>query len=66
VAIQQRVTSNLLVTFATDITSTQRQAIQMNTSSIQNGQSAARATRTAGLAWKEGTGRTSKKDPEYR
>jgi translocation and assembly module TamB len=29
VAIQQRVTSNLLVTFATDITSTQRQAVQM-------------------------------------
>jgi translocation and assembly module TamB len=29
VAIQQRVTSNLLVTFATDITSTQRQAIQI-------------------------------------
>ncbi|HEX4602539.1 MAG TPA: translocation/assembly module TamB domain-containing protein, partial [Candidatus Angelobacter sp.] len=29
VAIQQRVTSNLLVTFATDITSTQRQAIQV-------------------------------------
>jgi translocation and assembly module TamB len=29
VAIQQRVTSNLLVTFATDITSTQRQAIQL-------------------------------------
>ncbi|HLY99481.1 MAG TPA: translocation/assembly module TamB domain-containing protein, partial [Candidatus Angelobacter sp.] len=29
VAIQQRVTSNLLVTFATDVTSTQRQVIQM-------------------------------------
>jgi translocation and assembly module TamB len=29
IAIQQRVTSNLLVTFATDITSTQRQAIQI-------------------------------------
>lgn len=29
VAIQQRVTSNLLVTFATDVTSTQRQAIQV-------------------------------------
>jgi translocation and assembly module TamB len=29
IAIQQRVTSNLLVTFATDITSTQRQAIQV-------------------------------------
>ncbi|HLK09387.1 MAG TPA: translocation/assembly module TamB domain-containing protein [Candidatus Angelobacter sp.] len=29
VAIQQRVSSNLLVTFATDITSTQRQAIQI-------------------------------------
>jgi translocation and assembly module TamB len=29
VAIQQRVTSNLLVTFATDITSTQHQAIQV-------------------------------------
>jgi translocation and assembly module TamB len=29
VAIQQRVTSNLLVTYATDITSTQRQAIQI-------------------------------------
>jgi translocation and assembly module TamB len=29
VAIQQRVTSNLLVTFATDITSTQRQAVQI-------------------------------------
>jgi|ERR1051326_2631832 hypothetical protein len=29
VAIQQRVTSNLLVTFATDITSTQRQAIKV-------------------------------------
>ncbi len=29
VAIQQRVTSNLLVTFATDVTSTQRQAIQI-------------------------------------
>jgi translocation and assembly module TamB len=29
VAIQQRVTSNLLVTFATDITSTQRQAVQL-------------------------------------
>jgi hypothetical protein len=28
-AIQQRATSNLLVTFATDITSTQRQAIQI-------------------------------------
>jgi translocation and assembly module TamB len=29
VAIQQRVTSNLLVTYATDVTSTQRQAIQV-------------------------------------
>jgi translocation and assembly module TamB len=29
IAIQQRVTSNLLVTFATDVTSTQRQAIQI-------------------------------------
>ena len=29
IAIQQRVTSNLLVTFATDITSTQRQAVQI-------------------------------------
>jgi len=29
VAIQQRVTSNLFVTFATDVTSTQRQAIEM-------------------------------------
>ncbi|HEY4678823.1 MAG TPA: translocation/assembly module TamB domain-containing protein [Candidatus Angelobacter sp.] len=29
IAIQQRVTSNLLVTFATDITSTQREAIQI-------------------------------------
>ncbi len=29
IAIQQRVTSNLLVTFATDVTSTQRQVIQM-------------------------------------
>jgi translocation and assembly module TamB len=29
IAIQQRVTSNLLVTFATDVTSTQRQAIQV-------------------------------------
>jgi len=29
VAIQQRVTSNLLVTYATDITSVQRQAIQV-------------------------------------
>jgi translocation and assembly module TamB len=29
VAVQQRVTSNLLVTFATDVTSTQRQAIQI-------------------------------------
>jgi translocation and assembly module TamB len=29
VAIQQRVTSNLLVTYATDVTSTQRQAIQI-------------------------------------
>jgi translocation and assembly module TamB len=29
VAIQQRVTSNLLVTFATDVTSTQRQAVQV-------------------------------------
>ena len=29
VAIRQRVTSNLLATFATDITSTQRQAIQI-------------------------------------
>ena len=29
IAIQQRVTSNLLVTYATDITSTQRQAIQV-------------------------------------
>lgn len=29
VAIQQRVTSNLFVTFATDVTSTQRQAIQL-------------------------------------
>ncbi|HKW76661.1 MAG TPA: translocation/assembly module TamB domain-containing protein [Terriglobales bacterium] len=29
VAIQQRVTSNLYVTFATDVTSTQRQAIQL-------------------------------------
>ncbi|HSK46108.1 MAG TPA: translocation/assembly module TamB domain-containing protein [Candidatus Binatia bacterium] len=29
IAVQQRVTSNLLVTFATDVTSTQRQAIQI-------------------------------------
>ena len=29
IAIQQRVTSNLLVTYATDVTSTQRQAIQI-------------------------------------
>jgi translocation and assembly module TamB len=29
IAVQQRVTSNLLVTFATDITSTQNQAIQV-------------------------------------
>ena len=29
VAVQQRVTSNLLVTFATDVTSTQHQAIQV-------------------------------------
>ena len=29
IAIQQRVTSNLLVTFATDVTSTQREAIQV-------------------------------------
>ena len=29
IAIQQRVTSNLFVTYATDVTSTQRQAIQM-------------------------------------
>jgi hypothetical protein len=29
VAIQQHVTSNLLVTYATDITSTQRQAVQV-------------------------------------
>jgi len=29
IAIQQRVTSNLLVTYATDLTSTQRQAIQL-------------------------------------
>ena len=29
IAIQQRVTSNVLVTFATDVTSTQRQAIQI-------------------------------------
>jgi translocation and assembly module TamB len=29
VTIQQRVTSNLFVTFATDVTSTQRQAIQL-------------------------------------
>jgi len=29
IAIQQRVTSNLFVTFATDVTSTQRQAVQM-------------------------------------
>jgi hypothetical protein len=29
IAIQQRVTSNLFVTFATDVTSTQHQAIQL-------------------------------------
>ena len=29
VAVQQRVTSNLYVTFASDVTSTQRQAIQL-------------------------------------
>ena len=29
IAIQQRVTSNLLVTYATDVTATQRQAIQI-------------------------------------
>jgi hypothetical protein len=51
------VTSNPLVTFATDITSTQRQAVQMEYKFNPNGQSAARETRTAGLAWMEDTGR---------
>ena len=57
VAIQQRVTGNLLVTFATDITSTQRQACRLNTSSIQMvGQWDAEPERRVRRGWKVSEG----------
>jgi hypothetical protein len=51
---------NMLVTFSTDITSTQRQAVQIEYEFSQNGRRTARATRMAVLAWMEGIGKTSK------